>query len=192
MPTRREPAPAPRPRAPTIAVVEREHEAGLFGERHERARFQHPARRAASAPAPPRRRCDRCAAPPRAGTTRRSRRWPIASRSSCSSLEPALDRLAELDVEDLDAIAAALLRAVLRGVGVGEQRPRRRRPDRGSSRCRCSRTTLKRRPGDLERARRTPRRRAPRSSRLRAVVQPVEQHRELVAAEPGEHVVACA
>src|SRR5205823_11327420 len=32
-----------------------------------------------------------------------------------------LDRLAQLDVEDLDAIAAALLRSVLRGVRVREQ-----------------------------------------------------------------------
>ena len=33
--------------------------------------------------------------------------------------EPALDRVAQLDVEHLDAIAAALLGPVLRGVGVG-------------------------------------------------------------------------
>ena len=36
-------------------------------------------------------------------------------------LEPALDRLAKLDVEDLDAVPPALLGAILRGVGVREQ-----------------------------------------------------------------------
>ena len=122
MPAAASPARACDRAASRSASSSREHEPGLLGERDELPRVEHAALGVRPAGrAPPRRRSGRCAAPPRAGTTRRSspRRERVAELLLVT--EPALDRLAQLDVEHLDAVAAALLRPVLRGVGVREQ-----------------------------------------------------------------------
>ena len=103
--------------------------------------------------------------------------------------EAALDRLPQLGVEHLDAVPSPLLGPVLRGVGVGEERLRvvgrvevGRDPD--------ARRDVEAPARDLERV--AERVRDPLGDRDRLVpaVDPVEQQRELVAAETGEQVLA--
>ena len=103
--------------------------------------------------------------------------------------EPAPDRLAKLDVEHLDAVPTAFLGPVLRGVRVGEEsfgvvgrvEVRRDADARGD---------VEPPARDLEGCGEAIRDPICDRDRFRAVVEPVEQHRELVATQAGEHVGA--
>ena len=103
--------------------------------------------------------------------------------------EAALDRLAQLGVEHLDAVAAPLLGPVLRGVGIGEERlgvvgavEVRRDAD--------ARRDVEAPARDLERIAERVGNPLGDRDRFAPAVDPVEQQRELVAAEAGEQVLA--
>ena len=146
-------------------------------------------RRAPSGPAPRRRRCARCAAPPPGWYHATISSFAIASRSSCSS--PSRRWIASRNSTSKISMRfrPPLLGPVLRGVGVREQHlgvvggveVRRDADARGGVEAPAR---------DLERRDERFGDALGDHHRFGAVVEPVEQHRELVAAEAGEHVVA--
>ena len=187
-PGRRELARASRPRSPRSRRRARTRARSPPRAERTSTRRARPARDDPSGPAPPRRRRDPCADRPRAGTRRRSRPSAIASRNACSSSSRDSIAARSLMSNTSMRFRPRLLGPVLRGVGERQQRlgvvgrvEVRRDADARGHVDRATRRPGTARTNDCAT-------RSAMTTRLAVAAQLVEQHRELVAAEAGEHV----